>query len=461
MIPLETVPARNKRTETLLITAVALGTLLNPLNTSMISVALPRLQEEFHLAFADISWLISTYYLASAVGQPIMGKWSDLFGRKRVFMLGLILVTLSSCLAPLSPGFGWLIGFRIIQAIGSSAMFPAGMGIIRAQITSNQARALGILSIFSSTSAAFGPSLGGFLVHYGDWPFIFLFNFPFIIASFVLAWKLFPSDPKRSAGTTGMDWAGVVFFSVTIFTWLLFFLSFQDGFTLWKLLASAVLSVFFYRFELRKSQPFIDVAFLKKHVNVTLIYVQFILVNIVFYSIMFGIPSYLQHVQQMDAQQTGIVMLSIAGFGVFITPLAGRWIDRSGSKPALLLGTVTVIAGTLLLLTIQDRSSAIAIFLVLSVLGISNGFNNLGMQTALYDFVSKAETGIASGLFMTSRFMGTILSSSLLAALFGKQITTHHLHSMAWVCAVIGVLMLALTLRMPRPSRSGAKAPSG
>ena len=139
-------PARTRRKELLLITAVALGTLLNPLNTSMISVALTRLQEEFHLTFADVSWLISTYYLASAIGQPVMGKWSDLFGRKRIFMLGLILVTLSSCLAPFSPGFGWLIGFRVIQAIGSSALFPSGMGMIRSQITSNQARALGILS---------------------------------------------------------------------------------------------------------------------------------------------------------------------------------------------------------------------------------------------------------------------------------------------------------------------------
>ncbi|UUZ91008.1 MFS transporter [Paenibacillus sp. P25] len=449
-------PARSRRKELLLITAVALGTPLNPLNTSMISVALPRLQEEFHLTFADVSWLISTYYLASAIGQPVMGKWSDLFGRKRIFMLGLLLVTLSSCLAPLSPGFGWLIGFRVIQAFGDSALFPSGMGMIRDQITSNQARALGILSVFSSTSAAFGPSLGGFLVHYGDWPLIFLFNFPFIAASFILAWKLFPRDPKRNADAPGMDWSGVIFFSVTIFMWSLFFLSFEDGFSVWKLVVSAVLSVLFYRFELRKSQPFIDVAFLRRNLNVTLIYVQFILVNIVFYSIMFGIPSYLQRVQQMDTQQTGIVMLSIAGFGVFITPLAGRWIDRSGSKPPLLLGTAAVILGTLLMLAIRDQSSGLTIFLILSVLGISNGFNNLGMQTALYDFVTKEETGIASGLFMTSRFMGTILSSSLLAALFGKHITTAHLHSMAWICAAIGVLMLLLTLRMPRAGQVAA-----
>ncbi|MDR6550124.1 MFS transporter [Paenibacillus qinlingensis] len=445
-----------KRKEMLLITAVALGTLLNPLNTTMISVALARLQEDFHLTFADVSWLISTYYLISAIGQPLMGKWSDLFGRKKVFILGLLLVTLSSSLAPLSPTFGWLIGFRIIQALGSSALFPSGMGMIRSQITSNQAKALGIISIFSSTSAAFGPSLGGLLLHYGDWPLIFLCNFPFIIASFVLAWKLFPKDPKMVGRAAEMDWWGVALFSSAIFMWLLFFLALADGLSLWKLIVSVGLTFWLYRYELGQSKPFINVAFLRKNMNVTRIYAQFILTNIAFYSIMFGIPSYLQSVQGMDPQKTGLVMLSIAGFSVLVTPLVGRWIDLSGSRPPLIAGTALVAVGSLLLMLIQDNASAVTIFLVLCVLGIANGFNNLSMQTALYDFVTKEETGIASGLFMTSRFIGTILSSSLLAALFGKNITTSHLHSMAWTCAGLGVLMFALTMRMP--SRSVQKA---
>ena len=167
--------------QVLFITTIALGTLLNPLNSSMIAVALSRMQQDFHLTFTTASWLISTYYLASAVGQPVMGKLSDRFGRKRLFLLGLIMIAVASLLAPFSPGFGWLIGFRIIQALGSSVLFPAGMGMIRQSITENQAYALGILSIFSSTSAAFGPSIGGFLIHFGDWPAIFLVTFPFII----------------------------------------------------------------------------------------------------------------------------------------------------------------------------------------------------------------------------------------------------------------------------------------
>src|SRR5699024_1443375 len=111
----------------LFVLTIGLGTLLNPLNSSMISVALTRLQQEFSLTFSDASWLISIFYLASAAAQPVMGKLSDMFGPKRLFLTGLILVAGSSTLAPFSPNYPFLLGCRALQAIGSSTLFPSGM----------------------------------------------------------------------------------------------------------------------------------------------------------------------------------------------------------------------------------------------------------------------------------------------------------------------------------------------
>lgn len=451
----------NKNKQLWLITAVGLGVLLNPLNTSMISVAFSRLQAEFHVTYSAISWLIATYYVASAIAQPIMGKISDIFGRKRIFLIGLALVTVSSLLAPLAPSIGWLIGFRVIQAIGTSSLYPAGMGIIRSSITDNQARALSVMSIFSSTSAALGPSIGGFLIQYGDWPAIFIVNFPVILIAFLLSIKILPKDgPRKSLAKGGLDLWGIAFFAALIISWLFFFLSFEKRVNFWFLLTSLVLSYVFYKFELKRTQPFIDVIFLKKNLNVCLVYVQFICVNIVFYSIMFSIPSYLQQVRQFDAQQVGMMMLALSGLGIFTTPLVGRWIDSSGSKTPLITGSIIVIAGSLLILLMHEHSASLAIFAILSVFGFSSGFQNLGLQTALYSYVSAAETGIASGLFMTSRFMGTILSSSLLGAIFSHEITTQRLHGMAIVCAVISLATLTLSILMPSNSIQ-AKAVQG
>jgi MFS family permease len=438
----------------LLVATVASGTILNPLNTTMISVAISRLQQEFNITFTDISWLISTYYLASAIGQPVMGKLSDIFGRKRIFLLGLLLVTVSSILAPLSPGFLWLIAFRMIQALGTSSMYPSGMGLIRTHITENQARALGTLSVFGSTSAALGPSIGGFLIHYGDWPMIFLINFPVILLSFILAIRVMPNDPKREKAKINIDKMGIVLFSAAIFLWLLFFLSLKDGISLWKLAAAILVTAVFYRYEANQSQPFVDVVFLRNNTRVTQVYLQFILINIIFYCIMFSMPTYLQNVKLLDSQHAGLVMLAFSCFGVIVTPLSARWMDRSGPKPALLAGNAMFITGSILLLTIHYNSSTGWISFVLGVLGLCNGMLNLGLQTSLFSNVAAKDTGIASGLFMTSRFTGTILSSSLIGIAFAHGMNDKQLHWMALACVAICVLLLILTLRMPQPLKT-------
>jgi MFS family permease len=438
-----------------LLLAVALGILLNPLNSSMISVALARMQDDFQLSFADTTWLISTYYLASAIGQPVMGKFSDTLGRKRLFIIGLILVAVASALAPFAPNFGSLICFRIIQAIGSSTLYPAGMGAIRKHITTKQAQSLGILNVFASTSAAFGPSIGGFLIHYGDWPAIFLVNFPFIVTSLILTIKVFPRDEKSLAKAAFPDVGGILLFSGAIVSLLIFFLSVQKNINWFYLAASVLAIVLFCLYENRRKEPFIDLRSLRRNVNVSLVYIQFILVNVLFYSLFFGVPAYLQKELKYGADLTGIMMLSVAGFGVVVSPLAGRWIDRTGSSRSILLaGSLTALAGTILLLSVNSGSPPLYIFAVLSVLGCSNGFNNLGLQTTLFSFVKSEETGAASGLFMTSRYLGTILSSSLLGIVFGQHATTKQFHIVALVGAAIGCIILLLSIRMPSQSRA-------
>lgn len=450
--------ANPSKRPSLLIVAVALGILLNPLNSSMIAVALPRFQSDFHLTFTSVSWLISTYYLASAVAQPIMGKLADMFGAKRLFLIGLLLIALASVLAPFSPGFIWLVSFRIIQAIGSSTLFPSGMAMVRKAITDAQARALAMLAVFSSTSAAFGPSIGGLLIHYWDWPALFAVNFPFIIASFVLGIWILPKDGHIKMEWRRIDFVGIVLFVLSVVFSLIFLLSLGNALRVVPLVVGIIGIIVFLFYEKRRVEPFIDPVMLKENKNASFVYLQFIAINIIFYSIFFGMPSFLQQVRGYSDQQTGFIMLAIAGFGVLITPITGRWIDRHGSKPPVLTGALTVMSGTALLLTVHGATPLWWIIVVLSVLGVSNGFNNIGMQTALYDFVRKEETGSASGLFMTSRYLGTILSSTLLGILFDKKMNAAHFHEMAIVCLIVSFIIVGLSIRMPSQGTQKSQA---
>jgi MFS family permease len=148
-----------KNNRALFLTAVATGTMLNPLNSSMISLALHSIQRDFHLSFTTVSWLISSFYLASAVAQPVTGKIGDLIGSKKTFLAGLVLVAISAFGAPLSSSFFMLIMMRLIQSIGSSAIYPAGVTLIRNHIHDNQASALAVLAIFASAMTSLGPTV--------------------------------------------------------------------------------------------------------------------------------------------------------------------------------------------------------------------------------------------------------------------------------------------------------------
>ncbi|WP_164525483.1 MFS transporter [Siminovitchia acidinfaciens] len=432
-----------------LVVTIGLGTLLNPLNSSMISVALTRMQQEFELTFADASWLISVFYLASAAGQPVMGKLSDMFGPKRMFLAGLITVAAASMLAPLSPNFPFLLGCRALQAIGSSTLFPSGMSIVRTSITKGQAKALATLSIFASTSAAFGPSIGGLLIDSWDWPSIFIVNFPFIIVSFFMAIFILPEKGEGKFELKRIDFFGITLFIIAVIGLILFLLSLDSQIHWWALLVFLVSSVSFYFYEKNQGEPFIDVRGLKRNPNVTLIYVQFITINLVYYCYFFGFPTYLQQVKKYSPGDTGLIMLALAGFGVIVSPFAGRLIDRHGPKPALITGSVILFTGTALLLTLNETSSLLWLLVIMAVLGMSNGFSNISMQTALYEHVKPEDTGSASGLFQTSRYLGSILSSSLLGLAFNRHLDIHHLHNVAMICLAFCLLVFLLSIRLP------------
>lgn len=174
----------NKR-EKWIVLAVSLGVILNPLNTTMITVALPYIQEDFQLSATDISWLIASYFIISAIFTPLIGKLSDMYGRKLIFLVGFLLVVVSSILAPSSMNMLTLLVMRGIQAIGTSAHFPAGIGIIRNVIHHKQNRIIGLLAVFATTSAAFGPTIGGLLIQLGGWPVIFYVNLPILALAII------------------------------------------------------------------------------------------------------------------------------------------------------------------------------------------------------------------------------------------------------------------------------------
>jgi MFS family permease len=430
------------KNQNFLIVAIALGVILNPLNTTMITVALPEIKNEFLLTSKDIAWLIASYFIISAIFLPLIGKLSDYYGRKKIFLFGLLLVGISSFTAPLSPNMPFLLGMRSIQAIGTSALYPAGIGIVRTYIEKNQNRVIGTLSVFATTSAAFGPTISGLLIQQGGWHVIFYVNFPIIIISAILAALTIPNDEKSTMRIFKWDGIGIILFGLLISIWMYYFQMLESGMNVWALIASLALTFLFYFFEKKKEEPFIDVVFLKKNLNISSLYIQYIFSTVIFFSLLLSMPIYLQSVLMLSSKQTGIIMLSISIFAMIITPLATRWIEKSGYRIPLLTGVLIGVVGVVLLLTVNHNSPLYWIFIVLSTIGLSNGILNIGLQTLLYSFVSISESGTASGLFMTSRFIGNILASSIFGVMFATGVNDTNQNWLAIILIVVSVILL-------------------
>lgn len=448
--------------------AVGLGVLLNPLNSSMISVAIARLQQAYRLDYTAVSWIVFSFYIASAIAQPVMGKASDLFGRRKIFLAGLVVSLVASLLAPFSPTFAWLIAFRVVQAIGTSMMVAVGMAIVRIHITERQATALSILSIFLSGAAAIGPFVGGVLIEWGDWPAIFVVNFPFVAASFLLAWRVLPKDePVDSAMRSlsvrewlkRMDASGVLLFAIGLIGLLVGLLSFKSsgrvsfGNVLIGAVGVAALGAFI-RHELRTATPFIPLRTFAQYPALTWVNVQFVFVNLLFYALFFGIPSYLQTVRHVSEFHTGMLMLALGLSSLVASPIAGRWIDKSGPRPALIVSAILMTLGSAWIVTWSPSSPMVSICLALAAFGFSNGLNAVGMQAALFGSAPREITGVASGLFSTSRYVGTILSSLLTGIVMGGRFSFGGFRMLGMILTLIalGLVWMNLRRREPVPS---------
>lgn len=441
----------SKKSRAVFLTAVASGTMLNPLNSSMISLALHSIQHEFRLSFTTVSWLISSFYLASAVAQPVTGKLGDLIGRKSLFLFGLILVAVSAIGAPFAPTFMTLLVMRLFQSVGSSAIYPSGVGLIRSHIHERQASALAVLSIFASAMTALGPTVGGFLIVWGGWPAIFIVNLPFIILSFLLGMYMFPKDQKKGVGLRTvirqLDVPGILLFAGGIILLLSFLLSFSTSPHASEGVIGVILLVAFVWRELKTEKPFIDVRLFKTQRSLSAVYVQFILLNVFFYCLFFGLPSYFQDEMHLSVQTSGLFMLFMSGMSIAVSPITGKWIDRSGVIKPILAGALLMTAGAVLLTVFFISVPVIGKGLILSLLGIGYGLGNVALQAAMLKTSPSDMVGTTSGLFQTCRYLGSILSSVILGLLFGKEITAAHFDIMGMILIVVGALSLFMALR--------------
>jgi EmrB/QacA subfamily drug resistance transporter len=394
------------------------------LDNTVVNVALPSIQRDLHASLSGLEWTVNAYTLTFAVLLVTGGRLGDIFGRRRMFLFGVVAFATSSALIGFAPTQGLLVGGRALQGIGAAFMMPATLSIISdAFPPAERGRAIGMWAGVSALALAIGPVVGGFLTEYVSWRAIFFLNLP--VAAAAVAVTLFATRESRDETIErSVDFPGMAAISVGLTGLILGLIeSNQWGWGSSRIIGlfalSAIAFIAFVAIETRSKAPMVDFSFFKSRTflgaNLVAIVISFAMLAQFFF-----IALYMQNILHYGALDAGIRFLPSTLMIVVIAPIAGRLSDRIGPKPLMLAGLVLIALSLLLQSQIDDTSTYGTLLPAFVVLGVGIALTMSPMSTAAMNSVNIAKAGVASGILSMSRMVGGSLGVAVTGALFAN-----------------------------------------
>jgi MFS family permease len=443
----DTGPARFDRR---LVPPMILGSILNPINSTIIAVALIPIGRAFGAPPSETAWLVSALYLATALGQPIVGRLIDIFGPRRLFLFSTSLVGLAGIVGTTAPDFGLLVAARVVLGFGTCAGYPAAMALLRSEAErtgeDSPAGLLTTLAVANQTIAVIGPLLGGLLIGLGGWRTTFALNIPLAVLAVVLGARL-PRQPvtgneSRRGIAAQIDLPGMGLFAAMLFSLLLFLMNPHVSYWYLPLITVAVGAAFAWR-ELRAATPFIDLRILGGNWPLLATYGRSLVAYTVSYSFLYGFTQWTEEGYGLSAFRAGLVQIPMFIVGMAVSITVGR---RRGVYSKLLIGAIGQIIACSLMLTLTASSPIIALITLAVVFGVPQGANSLALQNSVYFQSDPERTGSSAGLLRTFGYLGSMVASSATAASFGQRAGTGGMHQLAWFMLGAAAVYLLITV---------------
>ncbi|MGW7002201.1 MFS transporter [Streptomyces sp. NPDC054933] len=431
------------------ITPLLLGSVLNPINSTMIATALASIGSELRVGAAQTAWLVASLYLASAIGQPAMGRLADLLGPRRVFLAGLLLVCAAGAVGTFASALGWLVVSRVLLGFGTSAAYPAAMALLRAESErlgrETPRTVLGLLSLAGLSSAAVGPVLGGLLAATLGWRAIFAVNIPLALLALVLAVLWLPSGRPSAPGTprasATLDPLGITLFGAALTVAMVFLMRLDHP--QWLLLpVLAALGAVLTWWELRRTTPFIDLRMLVRNRALATTYLRHGIAYLIIYCVMYGFAQWLEEAHGVSVFDAGLIMLPMSVAAAVCSLLGAR---TKGIRAPLTLAAALLALGSGGLLLAEHSTPLAVVLLIAVVFGLPQGLTATGNQAAVYVQAPPGGTGAAAGLQRTAQYLGAITAASLIGLFYGPRATDAGLHEMAATVGVLSLVLLILT----------------
>ena len=449
------------------------------LDNTVVNVALPSIQNDLGSTLSGLEWTVNGYTLSFAVLLATGGRLGDIFGRRRVFLIGIVLFAASSVAAGLAPGTTTLIASRIVQGIGAALMMPATLSIITNAFEPHErGKAIGTWAGVSALALAIGPVVGGLLTEHVSWRAIFYLNVPVAIAAVAATLFAVRESRDESVGRE-VDYLGVGTLTAGLTALVLALIEGNS----WGWGSAGVIALFatsvvmlgaFVAIEQRVKAPVVEFPLFasRNFIGTNLIA---LIVTFAMLAQFFFIALYMQDILGLSPLEAGVRFLPATLMIVLIAPVAGRMTDRVGPRWLISAGLLLVSGALYWLTTIEVSTTYADIWPSFVLMGVGMALVMSPMSTAAMNAVDASKAGVASGLLSMNRMIGGTFGVAVIGAVLQSQAPTgtddpvafvHAFSSGMWVATAVALAGVVVAVTMLRgkaaeaPSVAEAEAPA-
>jgi len=404
------IEAREKR---IILLVAALSSFLVPYTGSSITVALPAMASQFHADAITLGWITSAYIISAAIFIVPFGRYADIVGRKKIFLLGILIYTIASLACACAPDEAILIGARFIQGIGGAMLFATSLAIVtQVYGPGERGAAIGITIATVYAGLSLGPFIGGILTEHFGWPAIFLINVPLGLLAIALTLREIPHEWADAAGEL-FDRFGAILYGIMLFCLIYGMLLFPDPWGIVWIAAALAAGAGFVWWERRTVDPLIDLSVFSN--NRTFVFSN--IAAMINYGATFGVgvllSLYLQYIQGFSAESAGFILVAQPVVQMIFSPIAGRLSDRVEPRIVSTAGMALTTLGLSFFIFLTPSTPLWMIVASLMVLGLGYGFFSSPNTNAIMSSVENKHLSIASGMNATMRSIGQLLSMAI------------------------------------------------
>ncbi len=390
-----------------------LASFLTPFMGSAVNIALPSIGRHFGMDAVSLSWVATAYLLAAAVFLVPFGKLGDIYGRKRVFTLGMIVYTVASLVLAVSPSAAMLIAFRAVQGIGSAMIFGTAVAMLTSVFPPQErGRALGLNVAAVYLGLSLGPFLGGVLTEHFGWRSVFWLNVPLgLMVIAAVFWKL-KAEWAEARGEK-FDLGGSLVYGAGLVALMYGFSLLPDLKGVWLIVAGVLGIAVFIWWETRARPPVLDMSLFRNNKPFALSNLAAFISYSATFAVTFLLSLYLQYVKDLTAQEAGLILVAQPAMQAAVSPLAGRISDRVAPRVIASAGMALTTVGLIMLVLVEQDTVTAFIVVTLVVLGLGFGLFSSPNTNAIMGAVEKRFYGVASGTLATMRLTGQMFSMGI------------------------------------------------